>query len=73
MMTEVEVIEGQLDLAILGADKLKAISDEIKDDENFKKLLQQWQQASKIRMWIVEKKNNLSEKLQRSTRATYIE
>lgn len=72
-MTEVEVIEGQLDLAILGADKLKAISDEIKDDENFKKLLQQWQQASKIRMWIVEKKNNLSEKLQRSTRATYIE
>jgi anti-sigma-K factor RskA len=73
MMTEIEVIEGQLDLAILGADKLKAISDEIKDDENFKKLLQQWQQASKIRMWIVEKKNNLSEKLQRSTRATYIE
>ena len=72
-MTEIEVIEGQLDLAILGADKLKAISDEIKDDENFKKLLQQWQQASKIRMWIVEKKNNLSEKLQRSTRATYIE
>lgn len=72
-MTEVEVIEGQLDLAIQGADKLKAISDEIKDDENFKKLLQQWQQASKIRMWIVEKKNNLSEKLQRSTRATYIE
>jgi anti-sigma-K factor RskA len=62
MMTEIEVIEGQLDLAILGADKLKAISDEIKDDENFKKLLQ-----------IVEKKNNLSEKLQRSTRATYIE
>jgi len=40
MMTEIEVIEGQLDLAILGADKLKAISDEIKDDENFKKLLQ---------------------------------
>lgn len=73
MMTEIEVIEGQLDLAILGADKLKAIIDEIKDDENFKKLLQQWQQASKIRMWIVEKKNNLSEKLQRSTRATYIE
>jgi anti-sigma-K factor RskA len=73
MLTEIEVIEGQLDLAILGADKLKAISDEIKDDENFKKLLQQWQQASKIRMWIVEKKNNLSEKLQRSTRATYIE
>ena len=72
-MTEIEVIEGQLDLAILGADKLKAISDEIKDDEIFKKLLQQWQQASKIRMWIVEKKNNLSEKLQRSTRATYIE
>jgi hypothetical protein len=52
---------------------LKAISDEIREDENFKKLLQQWQQASKIRMWIVEKKNNLSEKLQRTTRATYIE
>ena len=72
-MTEVEVIEGQLDLAIQSADKLKAISDEIREDENFKKLLQQWQQASKIRMWIVEKKNNLSEKLQRTTRATYIE
>jgi hypothetical protein len=31
-----------------------------------------WLQASKIRIWIVEKKNNLSEKIEKSERESYV-
>ena len=72
MIQEVDILCGQVDPLLSAQDKLKQIRLEIKDDDNFKKLLQQWQQASKIRIWIVEKKNNQSEKLERTQREAFI-
>lgn len=71
-LQEIEVLDGQIDITMDAKERLKEFRAEIKDDDNFKQLLQQWVQASKIRIWIVEKKNNLSEKIEQSQRSAFV-
>lgn len=52
--------------------ELKEMLADIKQDECFISLGQLWVQASKIRIWIVEKKNNLSEKIEKTERDQYV-
>lgn len=51
---------------------MKEMLADIKQDECFISLGQLWLQASKIRIWIVEKKNNLSEKIEKTERESYV-
>ena len=44
----------------------------MKDDAVFKKLLIQYQQSSYVRMWITDKKKNLSRKLEKKHNQDYI-
>lgn len=45
---------------------------ELKDNDEFKSILHEWNQASKIRVWIMEKKKNLSEKIETKQREEFI-
>jgi hypothetical protein len=62
-----------LDDSVKGPQRLRQIRAEVKDDETFQKIVAQWKRASQTRLWIMEKKKNLSKKLEKSLTATFIQ
>jgi colicin import membrane protein len=69
---EIEILDGSIDCNLEHKERLREFRAEIKDDDNFKELLQQWVQASRVRLWITEKKTNLSAKIDSAQRATFV-
>ncbi len=59
------------DESLSRVDKLKAVRLNLQNDNNFKKVLQEWTSASRIRKWITEKKLNLSLKIEKAIRERY--
>jgi Ran-binding protein 1 len=76
---EVEEVLPEIDLQFQSVDKslskkeqMSEIRAEMKDDDAFKKLLQQYIQSSQVRIWIQEKKKNLSRKLEKTHNTEYL-
>ena len=53
------------------AERDAKIKESLKAQPNFDALLKRWESASKMRVWINEKKTNLSERLKKSVEAEY--
>jgi len=53
-------------------ERLLELRKELKDEDDFKDLMKQWNHASRMRIWIVEKKKNLSEKIEKKCRDDYM-
>ncbi len=60
MINEIDILESQFEGDLSVTEKLKEIRDTLKDDNDFKELMKQWNHASRMRIWISEKKLNLS-------------
>ncbi len=72
MVNEIDILETQLELDIDINDKLRELRAELQNEADFKELLKQWNHAGRMRIWIAEKKKNLSEKIEKSCRDQYI-
>ena len=72
MVNEIDIIETELDSSLDEKGKLRELREKLKNEPDFKELLKQFNHAGRMRLWIAEKKKNLSEKIEKSCRETYI-
>ena len=72
MVNEIDILETELDSSLDEKGKLRELREKLKNEPDFKELLKQFNHAGRMRLWIAEKKKNLSEKIEKSCRETYI-
>lgn len=72
MVNEVDMMESQFESEMDENEKLRELRSALKEEPDFKELLKLWNHAGRMRMWIAEKKKNLSEKIEKTCREQYI-